>query len=172
MVIKNVKPRAIYVYLPTQEQATKWKNLAHKSKASISRFVADHVENSLAQESQEQYQPRAELHRKIQTLQEENNQLRKQNRILEHAVDKLEKENRRFREKQWLEIEQPGTRTYETKLVQLLRSEGPLTDDQLLSRLAIQPTETDSVTAISNQLVSLQTWGLVRPTAKGWRWIE
>lgn len=52
MVVKNKRltDRAIYVYLPTVEMADGWKLKADKSSISISKFVLEHVENSLKQE--------------------------------------------------------------------------------------------------------------------------
>ena len=44
---ETIKERAIYVYLPTQEMADKWKELAETSNISISKFVIEHVERSL-----------------------------------------------------------------------------------------------------------------------------
>ncbi len=172
MVIKDVKPRAIYVYLPSREQADMWKELAKKGKVSISRFVADHVENSLSQESAEDYEPRAELRKRIRAFEDENKELRRQNRILEDAVDKLEKENRRYREKQWLDLDSKGMAEFEPKLIDILRSNSPLTDDQLLQGLGVEPRDADSVSSISNQLAVLQSFGLIRSTSKGWRWVE
>jgi hypothetical protein len=54
MVTKNkcLTDRAIYVYLPTVGMADQWKSMADKSKISISKFVIEHVENSLKQEEE------------------------------------------------------------------------------------------------------------------------
>ncbi len=43
---KELKKRAIYVY-PPSEMSEKWKNTAKESGESISKFVIEHVENSL-----------------------------------------------------------------------------------------------------------------------------
>jgi len=170
MVIKDVKPRAIYVYLPGQDQADRWKKLAKEAKLSISRFVIDHVENSLAQEDEERYEARAELRRMVKEFEDEARDLRRQNRILEHAVDKLEKENRTYRQKEWESPAQSGSRTFERELIQMLREEGPVTDQYILKRLGINSSDLDSISSVSNQLTELQTWGLARPTKKGWIW--
>ena len=54
MVTKNkcLTDCAIYVYLPTVGMADQWKSMADKSKISISKFVIEHVENSLKQEEE------------------------------------------------------------------------------------------------------------------------
>ena len=43
---KELKKRAIYVY-PPSEMAEKWKKTASKASTSISKFVIEHVENSI-----------------------------------------------------------------------------------------------------------------------------
>ena len=58
---ETIKQRAIYVYLPSHDMVEKWKNLAKKSGTSISKFVAEHVENSLRQEEDDNYQTRSSL---------------------------------------------------------------------------------------------------------------
>jgi len=172
MVYKKLKKKLVYVYVNSDKQAEKWKKLSREARVPISKFVVDHVENSISQESEEKYEPRAELRKQIQELVDENQDLRKSKRILELALEKLEKENRRYREKQWLDIKQQGVRGFERRLIDLLRNEGPLRDDQILSRLGIEPSEGDSVTAVANQLTSLQAWGVIRKSGTGWGWVN
>ncbi|MEM3118945.1 MAG: hypothetical protein QW136_11190, partial [Nitrososphaerales archaeon] len=61
MVVKNkqLTKRAIYVYLPNVRMANEWKRLAEKSRVPISKFVVEHVENSLKQEDKKGYASRA-----------------------------------------------------------------------------------------------------------------
>ncbi|HEC95236.1 MAG TPA: hypothetical protein ENI45_04650, partial [Thermoplasmatales archaeon] len=59
----TIKQRAIYVYLPSIETAQRWKEIAEKEGGSISKFVIEHVENSLQQE--DEHIPRAKLLEKI-----------------------------------------------------------------------------------------------------------
>lgn len=58
MVVKTgqLTNRAIYVYLPTVQMADEWKSLADKAKISISKFVIEHVDNSLNQEKDKKEQ--------------------------------------------------------------------------------------------------------------------
>ena len=44
---ETIKERSIYVYLPSHEMVKAWKKRAKKQGASISKFVIEHVENSL-----------------------------------------------------------------------------------------------------------------------------
>ncbi|MCX6670449.1 MAG: hypothetical protein NTX92_00820, partial [Euryarchaeota archaeon] len=61
-----------------------WKNLAEKSGSSISKFVIEHVENSLRQEgNKEGYTSRAELLDQMRQVKEENRELHKKNMMLD-----------------------------------------------------------------------------------------
>jgi hypothetical protein len=42
----------------------------------------------------------------------------------------------------------------------------------ILKELGIDPTDTQAVKLIDNQLESLRRFGLVEETANGWRWIK
>ena len=53
---ETIKQRAIYVYLPSIEMAEEWKKRAEKAGISISKFVIEHVENSLRQEEGEDFE--------------------------------------------------------------------------------------------------------------------
>jgi len=54
----------------------------------------------------------------------------------------------------------------------IIRAGKILTGDQIRERLGIKPTETEAVKAISQQLVGLETYGLIKLTKGGWKWIE
>ena len=105
---ETIKKRAIYVYLPSVETAERWKKVADKAKMSISKFVFEHVENSLSQENE--HSPRVKLIENLRNLKEENDSLRKQNKRLGKVVDSLDKELRSFRLKPFLEPSGEGIR--------------------------------------------------------------
>jgi hypothetical protein len=42
----------------------------------------------------------------------------------------------------------------------------------ILKELGVDPSETEVVKLVNNQLESLQRFGLVQETAQGWRWIK
>ena len=46
----SIRERSIYVYLPGTEMVKQWKKMANQSGMSISKFVIEHVNNSLHQE--------------------------------------------------------------------------------------------------------------------------
>lgn len=57
---ETIKQRAIYVYLPSLGMVERWKALAEGAGTSVSRFVVEHVENSLRQD-EEGYRSRGSL---------------------------------------------------------------------------------------------------------------
>ncbi len=149
----------------------KWKNIAKGSGESISKFVIEHVENSLNREV-EGFSSRS-------TLLEENKHLRetlqgKDKRVehLELLVEKLEQDLRFYRSKMFTDSEFTGVRDYDRKLIEILREPGTHSTEELLSRLRIKDNETEAIKAISRQLENLEAYGLVRTTMKGWIWKE
>lgn len=169
---ETIKKRAIYVYLPSQEMAGRWKQLAEKQGTSISKFVAEHVENSLRQEEEPGYKSRSELSKEIQELREDLEVERKRSRRLDLVVDRLESELRRYRAQPFLDEGFEGVRGFNRGLVEVLRTGGVLSNEDLLARLGVDPSEHEAVKATSRQLEILESYGLVGSTPRGWRWIE
>lgn len=166
----DLKKRAIYVYLPSEEMAEEWKKLAKEAGVSVSKFVQEHVENSLRQEKDKKFVSRANLIKKIEELQEENKKLRETNRILKAAYEKLEEELKHYRAKPFLEL-QEGSRFYEKELVKVLKEKKKVSNEELLEILGVNPKQTELIKAISRQLQNLEAYGLVEPTFDGWRWL-
>ena len=166
----TIKDRAIYVYLPSIEMAEKWKRLAKKAKVSISKFVVEHVENSLMQED-ENFIPRSELLEEIKRLKEENAELRKRNKMLEMVIEKLEDELRIYRTKPFLE-EYLGQREYERELIKIFKKGKEIRKDEILDLLGIDSTNIEAVKAINRQIENLERYGLIIDTGRGWKWKE
>jgi hypothetical protein len=176
MVLKNkqLTDRAIYVYLPTVEMADEWKSKADKSKLSISKFVLEHVENSLKQEEENKksYISRAELLKQLKEKDEQIGKLNQDNRLLKMLADNLDKELKKYRAKPFVEDKGKfrGVREYDKDLIELLKKNQTIDSDDLLRNLTISPKDTDLVRGVNSQLRYLQAYGLVEPTARGWRW--
>jgi hypothetical protein len=169
MVKEEIKKRVIYLY-PKLPQVEKWKEAAEKHGMTLSKFVIEHVENSMRQEEDDSYQPRTALVKRIRELEETLDEVRREARMMRIVADKLEKENRHLRTQPFLDDEFQGVRQYEKGLVDLLMKGGRLKDEQILSELGIDRSDTDSVKAVSNQLTSLEAYGLVKANAHGWMW--
>ncbi|MGI0014260.1 MAG: hypothetical protein ACREBU_12595 [Nitrososphaera sp.] len=175
MVVKNnrLTDRAIYVYLPSVEIAKEWKSKADKSSLSISKFVFEHVENSLKQEeNKKHYVSRADLLRQLKEKDEEIAKLTQDNRLLKMLADNLDKELKKYRVRPFAEDKGRfrGVREYDKNLIDLLRKNQTIDSDHLLKDLGISPKDTELVKAVNKQLHYLEAYALVEPTARGWRW--
>jgi len=167
----TIKQRSIYVYLPSHDMVQRWKTLAKNSGTSISKFVAEHVENSLREEEAE-YKSRDTLIEENRNLSETLNEKERRIGHLELLVEKLEQDLRQYRAQMFTDEEFTGVRSYDKKLIELLREPGVHDNDVILSRLGIKPSEVDSIKAVSKQLELLQSYGLVKATLRGWSWVE
>ncbi|MFH0896795.1 MAG: hypothetical protein V1850_01945 [Candidatus Bathyarchaeota archaeon] len=169
---ETIKERAIYVYLPSVEQKERWEDGARKQGVSISKFVAEHVEDSLRQVDDSSYKSSAEMLREARELREQFERVGKEKRVLEIALDRLEEELRRYRAQPFLDEDFTGVRRYQLELVGLLRYSTVISSEELLSRLRINPSEPEAVKAVSKQLENLEAYGLVKSSPKGWRWVK
>jgi hypothetical protein len=165
---KGLKERAIYVY-PPAEMAARWKGLAEASGTSNSKFVMEHVENSLGME-EEGFSSRAVIIDENRHLRESLRENEKRVHHLELLVEKLEEDLRRYRARMFTDPGFSGVRSYDRRLVEVLKQPGAHTSEELLSRLGIKPTEQEAVKAVSVQLENLQGYGLVRSSRRGWMW--
>lgn len=169
---ETIKERLVYVYLPSKKLVERWKEAADRQGTSVSKFVIEHVENSLRQEEGTGYKSRGELWKEIQRLQEELKETAREKRLLEHVVEKLEKEVRRYRAQPFLEPDFRGIRRFQKELIDALKKGGVISSEELLSKLDIDPLEHEAVKAIYKQLEILQAYGLVEPSPRGWRWMK
>lgn len=168
---RQLKERAIYVYLPSVDMAERWKEMAEKSGRTISKFVSEHVEDSLKQEEEgPEYKSRADLIRLLREKDEEISKLQKEDRLMKELAERLDKELRSYRLQPFAQGGFQGIRSYDRSLVELFKREGVVDSDRLLQKLGIDPKETDAVKAIDAQLAGLEAYGLLEATPRGWRW--
>lgn len=165
----TIKERAIYVYLPSHEMVKNWKKRADEADVSISKFVIEHVQNSINQE-EPGFEPRTELIKKLRTTEEEAQNLRSENKMLRSAYERLDEELKHYRTQPFLEENFTGLREYNKELIEALRKKGAISKDELLDTLDINPRDADLVKAISTQLKNLKAYGLVEETMRAWRW--
>jgi hypothetical protein len=168
---RTIKERAIYVYLPSEEMAGKWKKEADAAGISTSKFVTDRVEDSLRrEEGEEGYVSRVELIKKVRDSEEELKELRRENALLKKLAENLDNELKRYRAKPFAEEGFQGVRAFEKGLVELLRAGRSYDQEEILSRLNVNPTDMEMVRAVSRQLEALEEYGLVEYSGRGWRW--
>ncbi len=173
MVVKNKKlnKRSLYVYLPSVKMSKDWKTSAEKQETSISKFVIEHVLNSLRQETDQSSPTRVELVKQLREKGEEVKILRKEIKLFKQLADKLDTELKRYRAQPFLEEEFQGVRAYDRELIKLLRSRASIDSDRILEELSIDPKESDLVKGVRRQLENLESYGLIRASPRGWRWL-
>lgn len=169
---ETIKDRSIYVYLPTHEMVKAWKKRAKKQGVSISKFVIEHVENSLQQEEDPTYKPRGDLVKEINELRDQIKELSDDNRQKKIVIERLDNELRKYRAEVFLEERFEGVRKYDKELIGILKRRGVVDSDGLLKDLGIDPRDSNLVIAVSKQLENLEAYGLVSSTKRGWRWNE
>ena len=157
---KELKQRAIYVYPPT-EMTDNWKTLAEKSGTSISKFVIEHVENSLGS-AEDDYRSRTIVLEENRQLRESLDEKEKRNHHLELLVEKLEEDLRIYRSRLFTDTSSIGTRTYDKQLITILREPGAHNTDTILRRLQVKPTNTEVIKAISTQIERARAFPVIR----------
>ena len=132
--------------------------MADKARISISKFVIEHVENSLRQEQEKSgFASRAELLKQLSAKEEEISKLQQDNRLLKLLSENLVKELRKLRARPFGEKANfEGIREYDGDLIELLRTNGRIDSGSLLGELGINPKEVELVKAIKKQLRNLQ----------------
>jgi len=168
---ETIKDRAIYVYLPSLGMVEDWKRRAEKAGVSISKFVIERVEESIRrEEGEEGYLSRAELIKRLRDAEEELKKVKSENRLLKKLAENLDNELRRYRAQPFLEEAFEGVRRFDRDLIELLRRGGSYTEEQILTHLNIDPSDTDLVKAVSKQLEALEGYGLLEYKGRGWKW--
>ena len=165
------KKRCIDVYLPSFEMLNQWNEMADNTQMSLSKFVIEHVNNSIQQEkNKEGYSSRAELLDDMKKLQDENKELYKKINMLESLVMRLEEENRGYRTAPFLEQDFIGERKYEKDLVTLFLTRSEVRKEEIFEHLGINPHDAETVKGIKKQIEILERYGLLKDIGGRWRW--
>jgi hypothetical protein len=169
---ETIKERTVYVYLPSFEMAKEWKSGAKKAGVSVSKFVIDRVEDSIQREESEEvgYLSRLQLMKRLDDSEDELKKLRDENRLFKKLAENLDSELKKYRAKPFVEEGFQGKREFDRELVELLRKGGSLSNEEVLVKLGVEPTEADLVKAVGKQLEVLEQYDLVEYTGRGWRW--
>ena len=173
-----VKQRSIYVYVPTNEMADRWKHLAKKSGLSISQYVLNIVENHIGDESMSASQE--DLDRRLGELEGQNSQLRSENlalskrvKMLDVLTDRYEEDLKNLKKRQFQdESSFEGVREYEPKLIKLLKERDVVKEHDLLDLLHIDSNDTASIRAINQQLDNLFAYNLIKRHKGGFIWLK
>ena len=174
---ENLKARAVYIYLPSTKMAEDWKTRAGQQEQSISKFVIEHVLDSLQRERKEELGEmsgavsRTDLIRQLRERDDELKKVAQDARLYRQLSEKLDAELRRYRIQPFLEPKFQGLRAYDKDLIELLRRKQIVDSDRILDELHVNPKQTELVKAIRSQLDNLEAYGLIKTTPRGWKWI-
>ena len=168
-VVKPDRSRYIHVYMPSDADKARWKGLAEKAKTPLSKWVIEIVESTLAEN--EEFQPRRELAKEMETLKAETKALRDDLRQKEIVLERYESELKRYRAQPFQEEDYRGMRRYSKELVEILKARGQVDSYRLLEELGIDPRESELVKAVSRQLEELEAYGMVKTDGRTWKWI-
>jgi len=170
MVVPGLKARYVDVYLPSENAKLEWEEEAKKAGLPMSKFVFEAVEAFRAAKDET---PRSDMVRELAEAKEESHKLRSELKMKTMLLEKLEADVYKARYANFQEVEMgEGTRRHDQELINILKRGKPLDGYSILEELAIDPSETEAVKLVNNQLESLQRFGLVRETAQGWMWIK
>ena len=172
---ETIKQRAIYVYLPSLEMVEDWKLRAEKDRKSLSNWIMLKVLDSIGFEEgsaqREQMQKELEETKKQkEDALEEIEKLRQENRMLRMLGDNLDKELKRMRTQPFVEVDFEGKKKFDKALFALLRKGHGVDKDMILSRLRIDPSDSDGIDRVRKQLESLQAYDLVEYDGRWWKW--
>ena len=170
MVAPGLKARYIDVYLPSEEAKHEWEDEAKKAGLPMSKFVFEAVEAFRAAKDET---PKSEIVRELAEAKEETQKLRSELKMKTLLLEKLEADVYKARYASFQEVEMgEGTRRHDQELIKILQRGKALEGYAILKELGTDPSETEAVKLVNNQLESLQRFGLVKETAQGWRWIK
>ncbi|MCJ7445127.1 MAG: hypothetical protein MUO26_11495 [Methanotrichaceae archaeon] len=167
-MVKPDKTRYVWVYLPSKADKDRWAERAEKAKAPLSKFVIDIVENALADDIE--IQTRGELIKELTKVREENKEMAKELKLKNIVLEQYEKELKRYRSEAFLEENFKGIRKYSQEIISLFKRYQTIDSYRLLEALGIDPSDSELVKAVSTELEGLETYGLVIPTPRGWKW--
>lgn len=162
------KERYTYVYHPSIPHKERWKKAAVKAHIPLSKFIIAAVDGLL--DENEEFQPRREMVRELESLRNENKSLRDDLRQKSIVLERYEAELKRYRSQAFLEESYQGTRRYNKELVEILKVRGSADSYEILEALGIDPRESELVKAVSLQLEELEAYGFIKTEGRSWKW--
>ncbi len=107
---------------------------------------------------------------RVRGYEEELKESPRENALMKKLAENLDSELKRYRAKPFTVEDFQGVRAIDKQLVEVLRSGSSYDQEQILTRLNIEPSDTEMIQAVSKQLEVLEDYGLVEYSGRGWRW--
>ncbi|MCK5773847.1 MAG: hypothetical protein KAH57_08675 [Thermoplasmata archaeon] len=167
---ETIKKRRVDVYLRSEEQKGRWNKYAKGQKMSLSKLIIDTVEARIGGDLMNQIKIKETLTDKIKKLMDENDSLKVQYNRSENYISILEREMNRSKNVSFSEPG-PGIHKYHEELIRVLKdSNNPVSNNNILKQIRIDPADTEVVAGISKQLDALKSYGLIKYGSRGWIW--
>jgi len=169
-MVKPDRERYIWLYCHSVEDKKRYHGLAEAADVPLSKYLLGIIDDSLA--AREDPGNRTATIRELDALKEDNKKLREDLRLRGMLIERLEAENKKYKEAAFLNPSFSGIREYDAEVVEAIKTHGPIRTPRLLERLNIDPTDLEGIEALSRQLESLEAHGLVERSSNGWMWAK
>jgi len=167
---QTIKKRRVDVYLRSEDQKDRWNKFADGRKTSLSKLIIETMESMIGGGLMDQLEAKETLTKKIQQLKDEYEKMETNYHRQEKYIEMLEAELNRTKTASFTEPG-PGTRHFNKDVIRVLKdSSGPVSNHELPRLVNVNPSDTDQVNGISNQLEALSGYGIVKYGARGWVW--
>jgi hypothetical protein len=160
--------RIATIYFPGPEERKEWAKDAKDAGYSLSQYILEMV--SLSRNAQKS-QPTYFSSKDIEEVRKENRMLKRDNQEKALLLEHYETELFKARNKAYLAVDSDEAQDYDARLVELLRKGKTVDSYRILTGLSIDPRDSDATKIVKNQLEELRSFGLVKETPAGWRWI-
>lgn len=167
---ESIKERRVDVYLDTIERKERWTQAAADEDESLSKFVQKCVEFTIEKGGPD-FAELGQRGKKIQELEQQVKELRKEVDQKDIVIEKLESDLKRYRMKPFLDDGYEGLREYDRELIEILKGADRLTSEELVRRLGVDQTDQDIMRGVDAQLQQLESYELIAHTPHGWRWV-
>jgi len=170
----KLKQRSIYLYLPSTKMAEDWKTRAEKQSLSVSKFVVEHVLDSIRGEEKENQGAlsKSDLAKALRETKDELKRVTKECSLYRQLSEKLDNELKYYRTRPFADEDYKVKRSYDRHLADLIETRGAIDSDRLLDELGVDPKQTELVKGIRTELDGLERFGLIESTRRGWKWVQ
>ena len=156
------------IYPPSKQVLENWRTASKEFGTSLNNYIIEMVERG---RRSDEGAPRAELSKELSEIKAENRRLREELKLKSLLIERQETELYKLRFESFGNLEDTGTRGMDAELVLLVRKGHTLSGHEILRELDIDPRDSEAVKLVQNQLQTLQKYGLLKETERGWKWL-
>ena len=169
---ETIRERQINIYLKSLVQKEEWRKQASEDKMSLSSWIQYRVEDSLSQNGDGPRYSRKHLIDRNEHLEKSNRALEQDLDVMTKAYQALDRELKTLRVKPFMDPVYQGYRELHRKLVATFREKKRVSYNDLVSVLGINPTDIESLKAVSHQINVLLDCGVLEQDLRYWWWVQ